>query len=844
MKIHLVYFQVGYENFTELKEEIIREVEKATARGQLVRSARRFVEELSNSSVPYAKRVEYLLGQVRLAQAMREQNWLRRAAEVAMDRGFMNLTWICDHICLIPPHRGSNRSKSSQVADINENYSTAPDRDYGLQVDQSIQLQMSEAQSDSSPPITGEEDDMLAWSSDISIGEPVEDESDSIVHSISTPSTEEASSEDDKATGWQLISAAKQLFRVPAEEVSHTCGGRRDPSPEPKGRRSRGHQHRADRRMSRQEAPVSQTMQPRREENRRGRQDIPGCLMIQSCREENRRGRQDIPGCLMIQSCREVIYKRRQEAPVIQTIRPRCEEVRKRQEARVIRAVQPRRKELNKTWDASMGKMIRPICDEFYRSRSSTDSEHIVEARGPGKTIQLPAQTTTKERFMGVDCPIPDCNGEFVRAHCLEAHLPPVFYDELSGEDITNRRLGVLRSITRLLLGIRQSLSDLIGYLEAQGLLNLVDAVFTPCQRLAMSEFGIVTGYDVPDRITILMTGNSPALLTHWAVVSLLFSALEPHQRSALRDQFPLTGRERNSLLDIPDGFDTCCQYDKLAHEVGYNLGSDPRLVFAQARAEPGFEVNLKSALLVFSNPDCYPSKDQIRQFRARGFHVSLGARPKCDISEAQLDRLADLLEMPEVAALGEIGVDHSVPIQYWARQTVNMQRLLGCLSTRAHKILVVKCRGMVGQDPSEAYDILRTCLHQFLSDVQLIHLHCFDGDSDVVNRWLQSFPFTYFSFARVVDTFEEGQREALRNLDDARLLLETNSPFIKFGGSRASTPAQIGMAARAVAAIRGGTWRSILAVATRNARRLYEERMEPQCDWSNTQRTPFAHRH
>ena len=711
-----------------MKEEIIREVEVATARGELVWSARRFVEELASSRVPYAKRVEYLLGQVRLAQDMGEENWLGRAAEVAMDQGFKNHAWICEHICLIPPLSGSNRSR--RLADINENYSTAPDRDYHLHIDPSIQLLVSDAQSDSSPPITEEEENLLAWGSDISI-----DESDWILHSISTV---DASDKDDKATGWQLISADKQLFSFPAEEMSHPCEGRRDPSPEPKERRSRGHQHRAGRQMSRQEALGSQTMQP--------------------CRKEDRRGRRDIPGCQMIHSHQEVVYQRRQEATVSRTIWPQREEVRKRQEARIIRAVQPPRKELNKRWDASIEKMIRPICDEFYRSRSSTNSEHRVEARGRGMTIQLPAQTTTRKRFMGVDCPIPDCNGEFVRAHCLEEHLPPVFHDELSGEDVTNRRLGVLRSITRLLLGIRRSLSDLIGYLEAQGVLNLVDPVFTPCQRLAMSEFGITTGYDVPDRITIHMTGNSPAFLTHWAVVSLLFSALEPHQRAALRDQFPLTGRERKSLLDIPYGFDTCCQYDKLAHEVGYDLGSDPTLVFAQARAEPGFEVDLKSALLVFSNPDCYPTKDQIRQFRARGFHVSLGARPKCHVSEAQLDRLADLLEMPEVAALGEIGVDHSVPIQYWARQTVNMQRLLGCLSIRAHKILVVKCRGMVGQDPSEAYDILRTCLHQFVPGVQLIHLHCFDGDSDVVNRWLQSFPFTYFSFARVVDTFEEGQ--------------------------------------------------------------------------------------
>ena len=51
----LVYFQACYEKFSELKEAIIWEVEEATARGELVRRARRFVEELANSRVPYRR---------------------------------------------------------------------------------------------------------------------------------------------------------------------------------------------------------------------------------------------------------------------------------------------------------------------------------------------------------------------------------------------------------------------------------------------------------------------------------------------------------------------------------------------------------------------------------------------------------------------------------------------------------------------------------------------------------------------------------------------------------------------------------------------------------------------
>ena len=89
-------------------------------------------------------------------------------------------------------------------------------------------------------------------SPDISISEPVVDESDSVLQSTPAPSsTEDAGSRDEKATGWKLISAEKQLFRVPAEEVSRSCGGIRDSSSEPQGRRSRGRHQTAGRQRRR-----------------------------------------------------------------------------------------------------------------------------------------------------------------------------------------------------------------------------------------------------------------------------------------------------------------------------------------------------------------------------------------------------------------------------------------------------------------------------------------------------------------------------------------------------------------------------------------------------------------
>ena len=76
--------------------------------------------------------------------------------------------------------------------------------------------------------------------------------------------------------------------------------------------------------------------------------------------------------------------------------------------------------------------------------------------------------------------------------------------------------------------------------------------------------------------------------------------------------------------------------------------------------------------------------------------------------------------------------------------------------------------------------------------------------------------------------------------MDKSRILLETYSPYIKFGGHKLSTPNQLGMVADRVAKIRGCTWQSVLASATRNAKRLYQQKREPDCDLSANRREPF----
>lgn len=172
-----MYLQANYSNYHELKEKIVEEAEEATARGELVRSARRFVEGLERSRTPYKRTVELLEMQVRLAKEQKDHHWLKSAAKTADRCGFKSRQWICDNICDIGSRR--DRPTSMRTQQINETFGTQAVRDFRLREDSSIQLWVSDAREDKSPSITQEEEErLLASSPEISIHAEGDVESD------------------------------------------------------------------------------------------------------------------------------------------------------------------------------------------------------------------------------------------------------------------------------------------------------------------------------------------------------------------------------------------------------------------------------------------------------------------------------------------------------------------------------------------------------------------------------------------------------------------------------------------------------------------------------------------
>ncbi|XP_065942732.1 uncharacterized metal-dependent hydrolase YcfH-like [Magallana gigas] len=181
-----------------------------------------------------------------------------------------------------------------------------------------------------------------------------------------------------------------------------------------------------------------------------------------------------------------------------------------------------------------------------------------------------------------------------------------------------------------------------------------------------------------------------------------------------------------------------------------------------------------------------------------------------------------NLLCFPYDVAIGEVGLDRTVPVKLWRRQKEAFRQVLTLI--RKDKVLVIHLLGI--SSDRIGIDVHFRCIHilQRICDPdQPIHLHCFTGDQELVKLWMDHFSNVFFGFTGVVDSFSVDQISGLRTVPMNRVLLETDSPYMKPGGGDINTPAFIGDVASQVASRLGVTMQYLLRETVRNARRLYK---------------------
>ena len=381
-------------------------------------------------------------------------------------------------------------------------------------------------------------------------------------------------------------------------------------------------------------------------------------------------------------------------------------------------------------------------------------------------------------------CPVAGCGAELRQKHAMSAHIPGVFHSEIKGEDVSFRRMGALKLITRWLLGASRTLQDLVTYLDSMGLQTDPEA---PNHNLksAMTDLCAVMKIPVPDDLTLKPSGNKVTALLHWKALVILISMLERHQEVSLREQFDLSPEERLHLPEFPKGFDSHCHLDRTMRDLGIKTSS-LEAICQHLPAEEPYEIQLTGAVRVFCDPETYPSPDELDNWIPQGVVPVLGLHPKRALTEDGYKRLRTLLDRKEVAGLGEVGIDRTEPATTWADQMQKLERVLFLLQ-RSH-VLILHCRS-VGDVADEAILSVMYMLqgHPAVHQDQLIHLHCYTGTWPILNRWLESFPNTYFGFTAVVAKYDKvkdaQQMEAVVKLDESRLLAETDAPYFSHRG-------------------------------------------------------------
>ena len=235
-------------------------------------------------------------------------------------------------------------------------------------------------------------------------------------------------------------------------------------------------------------------------------------------------------------------------------------------------------------------------------------------------------------------------------------------------------------------------------------------------------------------------------------------------------------------------------------------------------------EINLRAVVTNFCDPSTYPDNSLLETLYGVRCFSTIGLHPKgaSKYTDADIQKFCMLLERPEVVGFGEVGLDHSVPYAEWLGQAILLKRVLSFLKER--HVLVLHCRGADGDiHGKEVHMCLLSIMLGVVSPEQRIHLHCFQGDMEVLRSFLNSFPNTYVGYTHNVDDLTEDAAVALRLVPSDRLLIETDAPY--FGGptiGNTSSPMVVGWAAKHVGRFRGESTKSVLRATVANTRALY----------------------
>ena len=194
-------------------------------------------------------------------------------------------------------------------------------------------------------------------------------------------------------------------------------------------------------------------------------------------------------------------------------------------------------------------------------------------------------------------------------------------------------------------------------------------------------------GCSVPEDFT-LVPANSPASLLHWRILLVIVACLSERDRQDLITRHPPSSTWKEEEEDLPERIDSHFHLDRSRAALGKPRASVEDLC-KQVRPYRQFRFKLTGEVIIFCDPKTYPSSEEVQHLTQAGYKIAIGLHPKYldSRTEAAFPAFQRCLSMPEVGALGEVGLDYTAdpsmrPKQHAVLDRVGAPRALTCPSS------------------------------------------------------------------------------------------------------------------------------------------------------------------
>lgn len=256
---------------------------------------------------------------------------------------------------------------------------------------------------------------------------------------------------------------------------------------------------------------------------------------------------------------------------------------------------------------------------------------------------------------------------------------------------------------------------------------------------------------------------------------------------------------------------------DTHCHLGDERFDADRGAVVARARA-----AGVGQVVIVADSADA--TAHAVALARQFGFCATAGVHPH-SASTWSLDvraRIADALDDPTVVAVGETGLDYHYDHSPRPEQRRAFEAQLALGAERGLPVVV---------HARDADDDMASILEGLGSDGPTVILHSFSSGAAVFHAGLRA--AAYVSFSGMVTFKNWKQEDLVRACPDARLLIETDAPYLSpvpHRGKR-NEPAYVSLVAARVAELRGVSLDALTSLTTANAEACFGARVAQPID-------------